>query len=55
MKIGDIVEINGVRRMITRIDGDKYFSTPYTEEKPVIETIKVEKVVKRKKKNDDLA
>lgn len=62
LKIGDITEVNGQKVIVTCIDGDKFFSSPISDdvskaevevthvEKPVEKP--VEKVVARRKKKD---
>lgn len=58
MKIGDIVDVNGQKCIVTCIDGDKFFSSPISDDvsKAEVEVIKVEKpvekVVARRKKKD---
>ena len=58
MKIGDIVEVNGQPRIVTCIDGDRFFSSPVSDDvsKAEVEITKVEKpvekVVARRKKKD---
>ena len=53
MKIGDIVEVNGQPRIVTCIDGDRFFSSPVPEDvkEATVEITKVEeKVVRRRNK-----
>lgn len=56
MKIGDIVNVNGQPRIVTCIDGDRFFSSPVSEDvkEASVEITKVEKVVtKRTNKKKD--
>jgi len=42
VKIGDVVEVDGEKRIITRITGDAFNSMPYTEDEAKIELTAVE-------------
>ena len=52
MKIGDIVEVNGQPRIVTCIDGDRFFSSPVSDDvkEATVEVTHVEKVVQKRKK-----
>ena len=54
MKIGEIVEVNGEKRVITRIEGDMYFSTPLKEDikEATVEITHVEKETKSEAKDE---
>lgn len=56
MKIGDIVDVNGQPRVVTCIDGDRFFSSPVSPDvkEAAVEVTHVEKVVtKRNNKKKD--
>ena len=55
VKVGDIVEINGMTRIVTKVGPDYYQSEPYTKKEPEVETIVVKAKKGRGKKDDNLA
>lgn len=44
IKLGDVVDVDGQKRIVTRIERDTFYSNPYTEDvaKIEMETVKVE-------------
>lgn len=54
VKVGDIVEVNGMNRIVTMVGPDFYQSEPYEKKDPEVETIVV-KARKGKGKKDELA
>lgn len=55
VKVGDIVEINGMNRIVTMVGADYFQSEPYEKKEPEIETIVVKAKKGRGKKDDNLA
>ena len=49
VKIGDIIEVNGMTRIVTMVGSDFFQSEPYEKKEPEVETI----VVKSKKKGKE--
>lgn len=43
VNVGDIVEVNGERRIVTKVLADSFATNPYTEDVPKIEKIEVSK------------
>lgn len=52
MKIGDIVEVNGMPRIVTMVGNGYFQSEPYTSKEPEIETIPVVTKKKGRKKDE---
>lgn len=44
IRLGDVVEVDGEKRIVTKIERDTFYSNPYTEDEAKIEmeTVKVE-------------
>ena len=55
MKIGDIVEVNGITRIVTKVGVDYFQSEPYEQKKPEVEKIVVTSKKGKGKKNDNMA
>lgn len=49
-KIGDIVEVNGIPRIVTMVGNGYFQSEPYEKKEPEIETIPIVKKRKGKKR-----
>ena len=54
-KIGDIVEVNGINRIITKVGAGYFQSEPYEKKEPEVETIVVKSRKGKGKKDDNLA
>ena len=55
MNVGDIVEVNGITRIVTKVGVDYFQSEPYEKKKPEVEKIVVTAKKGKCKKNDNMA
>jgi hypothetical protein len=54
VKVGDIVEVNGISRIVTMVGNGFYQSEPYEKKEPEIEKIVVKAKKGKGKKDDNL-
>lgn len=54
VKVGDIVEVNGISRIVTMVGNGFYQSEPYEKKEPEIEKIVVKSKKGKGKKDDNL-
>lgn len=55
MNVGDIVEVNGLPRIVTKVGAGYFQSEPYEKKKPEVEKIVVTSKKGKGKKNDNMA